>query len=166
MIFRRVVGDGVGEAPERRYGFGLSREAHIAFATAYISILLTIGAFGVLRAVPLLAQYTPHWTTRPVAALPAYRARPLPDPAAPHRISLYPRIALLNRQEGTVVLRLLVLANGEVGDVSVIRSSGFPQLDATALVETGYWRYLPAVRNGQPVSAEVDVAIRFRLSDG
>jgi TonB family protein len=47
--------------------------------------------------------------------------------------------------------------------VNLVKSSGYPQLDAAALVEAGNWRYLPAVRNGQPVSAEVDVAIRFKL---
>jgi hypothetical protein len=31
-------------------------------------------------------------------------------------------------------------------------------------VETGNWRYLPAVRHGEPVSAEVDVTIRFKLT--
>ena len=87
-------------------------------------------------------------------------------PAAPHRISLYPRIALLNRQEGTVVVRLLVLSNGEVGDVNLVKSSGYPQLDAAALIGAGDWRYLPAIRNGRPVRSEVEVAIRFKLAKG
>jgi periplasmic protein TonB len=148
---------------ERAYGFGLSREGHIAFAAAYVAVLVTIGAVGFLRYAPRLAALpalVPHTATAPVA----YRAHPMPDPASPHVIRNYPRVALLRRQEGTVVVRLLVLKNGEVGDVALVKSSGYPLLDAAALVETGDWRYLPAVRNGVPMNAVVDVAIHFKLS--
>lgn len=147
------------------YGFGLSREGHIAFAAAYIAVLVTIGVFGFVRYVPHLpALHLPALARNGAATPVGYRARPVPDPASPHVINNYPRVALLNRQEGTVVVRLLVLKSGEVGDVTLVRSSGYPQLDAAALVETGNWRYLPAVRNGAPISAEVDVAIRFKLA--
>ena len=108
--------------------------------------------------------HLPQFAQQKAARQVAYRAHPVPDPAFPHGVSVYPRIALLNRQQGTVVVRLLVLANGEVGDVNLVKSSGYPQLDAAALVETGNWRYLPAVRHGEAVSAEIDVAIRFKLT--
>lgn len=155
------------QASDRTYGLGFSRDAHIAFAAAYIAILVTIAAFGVLRfatQLPNLHFGIPQFS-HPQTPI-AYRERAIPDPASPHRISLYPRIALINRQQGTVVLRLLVLKSGEVGDVNIVKSSGYPQLDAAALVETGYWHYLPAIRDGQAVSSEIDVAIRFRLGDG
>ena len=155
-----------GVMGQRAYGFGLSRDGHIAFAAAYIAVLVTIGGFGLFRfavtTLPLLhlPQLAQQKTAQPVA----YRARPVPDPTFPHAIDAYPRIAVLNHQQGTVVIRLLVLPSGEVGDVNVVKSSGYPQLDAAALVEAGKWRYLPAVRHGAPVSAEIDVAIRFRLA--
>ncbi|HUO92995.1 MAG TPA: energy transducer TonB [Rhizomicrobium sp.] len=153
----------------RAYGFGLSRDGHIAFVAAYIAVLVTISGFGVARFVsttlpklrlPFSAQQatTAH---RPVA----YRARPIRDPAFPSTLNIYPRVALLNRQQGTVLMRLLVLPSGEVGDVNLVKSSGYPQLDAAAMVEAGNWRYLPAVRNWAPVSAEIDVAVRFKLED-
>ena len=155
-----------GVMGQRAYGFGLSRDGHIAFAAAYIAILVTIGGFGLFRfavtTLPLL--HLPQLAQQTTAQQVAYRARPVPDPAFPHAVNVYPRIAILNRQQGTVVVRLLVLPNGQVGDVNLVKSSGFPQLDAAALVETGNWRYLPAVRHGEPVSAEIDVAIRFKLA--
>jgi TonB family protein len=150
----------------RAYGFGLSRDGHIAFAAAYIAVLVTIGTFGFYRfaltALPQLhiPQIALQKTQQPVA----YRAHPIPDPAFPRAVNVYPRVAILNRQQGTVLVRLLVLPSGEVGDVNVVKSSGYPLLDAAALVETGNWHYLPAVRNGAPVSAEVQVAIRFKLT--
>lgn len=132
---------------------------------AYVAVLVTIGAFGVERYV---ARLPPNplafFGFQQPAAPVASRARPMPDPAYPHVISFYSHVALINRQEGTVVVRLLVLRSGEVGDVNLVRSSGYPQLDAAALIGTGNWRYLPAMRHGEPVSAEVEVAIRFKLS--
>lgn len=159
------------EDRERAYGLGLSRESHIAFASAYIAVLLTIGGYGVARYVAAnlpAAQTTP--ATQTTAAPPArpahvaFRAHPVPDPAyPPHAMGFYPQVALINHQQGTVVLRLLVLKSGMVGNVSVVKTSGYIQLDAAALVQAGFWRYLPAVRNGQPVEAQVTVAIRFLL---
>lgn len=155
----------MGQSSERAYGLGMSRDWHIGFAAAYVAVLVTIGAFGVQRYVARLppnsfAFFGHLQPSAPVAS----RARPIPDPAFPHVISFYPHVALLNRQEGAVEVRLLVLRSGEVGDVSLVRSSGYPQLDAAALIGTGNWRYLPAIRGGKPVSAEVDVVIRFKLS--
>jgi TonB family protein len=151
---------------QRAYGFGLSRDGHIAFAAAYIAVLVTIGGFGLFRfaVTTLPGLHLPQFAQQKAAPQVSYRARPVPDPAFAHTVGVYPRIAILNRQQGTVVVRLLVLPNGQVGDVNLVKSSGYPQLDAAALVETGNWRYLPAVRHGEPVSAEVDVTIRFKLT--
>ena len=149
----------------RAYGFGLSRDSHIAFAAAYIAVLVTMSAFGFYRAalqVPMFGLSAPGGG-KPAPPV-AFRAHPEPDPAFPRAVNAYPRIALLKHQEGTVVLSLLVLQNGEVGDVQLVKSSGYPQLDAAAQVEAANWRYLPAVRNGTPVSAEVNVSIRFKLT--
>jgi periplasmic protein TonB len=157
----------MGQGRGRAYGFGLSRDGHIAFAAAYIAILVTIGSFGLWRfaATTLPRLHLPSFGQHQgTAAQVSYRARPVPDPAFPHTVSAYPQVALRNHQQGAVVLRLLVLPSGEVGDVNVVKSSGYPQLDAAALVETGNWRYLPAVRDGEPVSAEIEVIIRFKMA--
>ena len=158
----------MGQETSRAYGLGLSRDRHIAFAAAYVAVLVTIGGFGVARYVQHLpALNLSRLMGRTAAGSQiAFRAHPVPDPAFPHAIAFYPHVALLNRQEGVVIVRLLILQDGQVGDVSLVRSSGYPQLDAAALIGTGEWRYLPAIRDGAPVSAEIDVAIRFRLQPG
>ena len=162
------VGVGVKMAKDgaRAYGFGLSRDGHIAFAAAYIAVLITIGGFGLYRFALTTRPYwhLPQFAQQKATPQISYRAHPVPDPTFPHVANLYPPVAILNRQQGTVHLRLLVLPSGQVGDVNLVKSSGYPQLDAAALVEAGNWRYLPAVRDGQAVSAEVDVAIRFKLT--
>ncbi|HWU25052.1 MAG TPA: energy transducer TonB [Rhizomicrobium sp.] len=148
----------------KAYGFGLGRDTHIAFAAAYIAILATLGAFGAVRFVSGLS-----WpdATRPAVPAPppvAYREFPEPDPAHPRVLDLYPRVAILKREEGVVYLQVLVLESGEVGDVSVLKSSGSPELDAAALLAVEDWRYLPAVRKGRPVRATIVVAIRYKLT--
>src|SRR5277367_6786358 len=92
---------------QRAYGFGLSRDGHIAFAAAYIAILVTIGGFGLFRfaATTLPVLHLLHFGQQKTAVQVSYRARPIPDPAFPRTVNVYPRVALLNRQQGTVVVR-------------------------------------------------------------
>ena len=163
-----MLPQGLGGAMDRQsgraYGFGLNRDGHIAFTAAYIAVLVTVSAYGFYRA----AQQWPTWRIpalgqQKVLQQVSFREHPEPDPAFPQAITAYPRIALLKHQEGTVVLNILVLEDGQVGDVRLIRSSGYAQLDAAAQVEVSNWRYLPAVRNGAAVSAQVNVTIRFHI---
>ena len=48
-------------------------------------------------------------------------------------LPVYPSISRRRREEGTVLLDLLVLADGSVSEVSIHTSSGFPRLDKAAL---------------------------------
>jgi protein TonB len=69
--------------------------------------------------------------------------------------------------EGTVVLRVVVAADGRPVSVTVLESSGHDVLDASALetVRTR-WRFVPARRNGIPIEDAVQVPIRFRQTAG
>lgn len=66
----------------------------------------------------------------------------------------YPSISRRRGEEGTVLLELLVLADGRVTDVKIKESSGYPRLDRSALDAVKRWRYKPAQRG--------DVAIEYR----
>ncbi|EXJ14931.1 energy transducer TonB [Imhoffiella purpurea] len=76
----------------------------------------------------------------------------------------YPGSARRQRQEGTVHLRVLVNAKGRPGEVRIATSSGVSSLDQAALRAVRRWRFKPAQRNGQPISAWVRIPIRFRLN--
>ena len=92
------------------------------------------------------------------AARPGYGVNPQPPyPIAARRLGL----------EGTVVLRVVVSADGTPASVVVLQSSGHAVLDASALetVRTR-WRFVPARRNGIPVEDTVQVPIRFRQTTG
>lgn len=75
----------------------------------------------------------------------------------------YPREAILNGWEGTVVLRVEVDALGRATSVSIERSSGHRALDTAARREVLRWTFQPAVRNGQPVAAAGLVPVDFKL---
>lgn len=76
---------------------------------------------------------------------------------------VYPRRAREKGQEGRVTLRVRVLPNGEAGEVSVVESSGHRLLDRAARNAAERWRFTPAARAGQAVSADLDVPVRFQL---
>jgi protein TonB len=75
----------------------------------------------------------------------------------------YPPSAWQQRQQGTVLLRLHIGADGAVIRVETRRSSGVPALDAAAIAALSVWRFLPAERAGQPVASYRDQPVSFVL---
>lgn len=74
---------------------------------------------------------------------------------------VYPLEAQQQGIEGSVKIHLAIAADGSVQTEKLI--SGPPQLVSAALDAAKYWRYLPALLNGQPVPTEKDVEIAFHL---
>ncbi len=64
--------------------------------------------------------------------------------------------------QGTVVLWLIVDANGKPRDVRVARSLGMG-LDQKAIEAVRQWRFQPAVKDGSPVSVQINVEVNFHL---
>ncbi len=63
--------------------------------------------------------------------------------------------------EGRAVLKVLVRADGTVGDVLVLVSSGYSALDRAAVDAARGWRFRPATRDGEPVDAWAVIPVRF-----
>jgi TonB family protein len=63
---------------------------------------------------------------------------------------------------GTVVLQLIVDTNGHARNIRVVRSLGLG-LDEKAIEALSQWKFLPGVRNGQPVAVQVTIEMNFRL---
>lgn len=89
-----------------------------------------------------------------------WRAGSLDNPAP-----VYPERARARGEEGRVVLRVEVGADGRVRDISILHSSGFPRLDRAARDAVERWRFTPARRGNRAVADLVDVPIRFRQTD-
>ena len=158
------------------YGLGLNRAGHTALVITYIVFISLIAGFGwgrmwqgttafrqaiafYMQRASAYSQERREW----VEAAKKGTTAPRTSTAAMHLIDGYPPLARRLGQQGTVRLDILVLPSGHVGDVRVERSSGYPQLDAAALVGVGGWYYVPAMRNHRPVSAWTKVNVRFRL---
>lgn len=76
----------------------------------------------------------------------------------------YPSEARKNRWQGKVVVRVLVEASGRVADTSVVKSSGYNELDQAAEEVVYQWRFNPAYRDGRPVTLWVKVPVAFKLT--
>jgi protein TonB len=76
----------------------------------------------------------------------------------------YPREALRQGIEGTVVLLISIDAQGNVLDIKVERSSRNRDMDREAVQAARRWRFNPAVENGRPVASTVRVPVDFTLN--
>jgi protein TonB len=86
---------------------------------------------------------------------PRYRHPPTP-PAYP------PRAVELN-QQGEVLVRVRLDPEGAAVEIVLHRPSGFQMLDRAAIAAVKSWHFLPATRDGRPVSAWVEIPVRFHL---
>jgi protein TonB len=97
---------------------------------------------------------------------------PGPDPLPSTRLEYafapaptYPREALLDGIEGTVLLRVLVGVDGKPLSVEIERSSGNRRLDDAARRQVlRKWSFKPAIRNGQAVQVYGLVPVNFSIS--
>ena len=127
-------------------------------------------------AAPQIAQVE---LAKPAPPAPqAAPALPAPAPRGPENLGeisakmisanppRYPMDSRRAREQGTVVLSVLLSTDGRVSDISVARSSGFSRLDRAALDAVRGWRWSPVVRDGNPVLARGLVTIPFILQGG
>ena len=78
---------------------------------------------------------------------------------------IYPPMSRRLGEEGKVVLRVRVSAQGLPLVVEVSKSSGFPRLDDAAREAVERWRFVPARQGNEPVEASVLVPLNFTLSN-
>ena len=123
---------------------------------------------GVAEAVPAPVTETPPTPAAPPAPL---------SPPAPPRIELpssnagylnnpkptYPAISRRLGEQGKVVLRVFIDAEGSPQQIEIRQSSGYERLDQQALDAVRRWRFVPGKRNGVPEAMWNIVPINFVL---
>ncbi|MBB5279476.1 energy transducer TonB [Pacificimonas flava] len=124
-------------------------------------------------AAPLRAVATPVLASvaaEPAPAPPGPKAAPVP--VTPPDFSAdqlgnpgpkYPYMSRRNREQGIVILRVLVSEDGRAGALEIEESSGFERLDEAARKTVRKWNFLPARQAGKPVAAWVLVPVTFAL---
>jgi len=84
----------------------------------------------------------------------SYLNNPAPD---------YPATSRRLGEEGRVLMKVLVSADGAAEDVQIEKSSGSERLDHAAIQAVKRWRFIPAKKNNQALSAYVIVPVKFSL---
>ncbi|MFT7229382.1 MAG: protein TonB [Methylophilaceae bacterium] len=77
----------------------------------------------------------------------------------------YPRFSRRKGEEGRVLLKVLVTAKGGPGQVEVENSSGYKRLDEAAINAVQNWRFIPARKGAEALSAYVLVPVKFSLDN-
>ncbi|HEY2071817.1 MAG TPA: energy transducer TonB [Rhizomicrobium sp.] len=85
---------------------------------------------------------------------------------APHVCaeSRYPIPALQIGAEGNTQMKFTITPEGHVTDMSVMLSSGNPDLDAASLACAREWLYRPAMQNGAAVAAPWLAQVRWKIT--
>ena len=78
---------------------------------------------------------------------------------------VYPLEARRRREEGLVVLAVQLDRNGCPGRIQIVQSSKFQMLDEAAVRAVNQWRFTPARLGRLAVASQIQVPIRFLLSD-
>jgi protein TonB len=128
---------------------------------------------------PIVAPAPPPEPPKPLEeaapALPAAPPAPVIAPPAPivppnfnadylrNPPPVYPPVSRRLGEQGRVVLRVLVDADGNAEQVDVRTSSGSVRLDAAALEAVRRWKFVPAKQGDRAIAAWVLVPISFRL---
>jgi protein TonB len=119
---------------------------------------------------PVRAIEAPVVSDAPIGAAPV--VAPPPPELVPPRFDaayldnpapIYPAAAKRAAEEGRVLLRVLVSADGHAQSVEIARTSGSDRLDQSALEAVRKWRFVPARRGDANVAAYVNVPIVFSL---
>ncbi len=76
---------------------------------------------------------------------------------------VYPRLSIRQREEGIVMVRLLIDEGGLPRDVQVSRSSGSARLDEAAMTAVRKARFKPPTENGRPVTGITHIPVDFQL---
>ncbi len=127
-------------------------------------------ALGELAPRPAPAAVATEVAAAPAAASPA--PTPVPAPVVADAVPLatprpgYPRLSRRAGEEGSVLCRLHVGADGRVRRVEVVESSGHERLDRAAAETLSDWQFEPRREDGRAVDARVLHRVTFRLREG
>ncbi len=130
-----------------------SRDAATLPTTPTAAALPSVEAPG---ATPAVAPTVAQIATPSQSSIPEY----LENPAPP-----YPSMSRRKGEQGRVVLRIHVGANGTANELSLASSSGFPRLDDSALATVRHWKFLPARQGNQAVDAWILIPVVFTLKE-
>src|SRR6266436_5503899 len=120
------------------------------------------GGVGADVPVPPRTPPTPPPAPRPLQKIVRVGSGVKPPRQTYSADPVYPPIARETHTWGTVVVDAVIDEHGNVVQARVV--SGHPLLMDAALKAVLLWKYEPTTLNGQPVSVELQVQVRFKLN--
>ncbi len=118
------------------------------------------------------APVVPEQRPAPPPEVPRAPPTPVLAPVTPPRSDAsylnnprpaYPLAARRRGDQGTVLIRVLVTAEGLAASVGLEKTSGHPALDDAALAAVKSWRFIPARQGGQAIESPYVVPVVFKL---
>jgi periplasmic protein TonB len=100
-------------------------------------------------------------------------AEPTPAPVIPPQADAsqlnnpapaYPQTSRRLKEEGVVLLEILVKADGSLGEMRLKKSSGYTRLDEAAQNAVKKWHFVPAKRGGEAIDYWYELPIEFSLN--
>jgi len=76
---------------------------------------------------------------------------------------VYPPEAARRHQQGIVVLMLYISGGGTLDKIEIVKSSGYPLLDAAAIKEMKQSKFEPAMDGAIPVRSRAQASVTYRL---
>ena len=76
----------------------------------------------------------------------------------------YPRLAILTRTQGAVILEAVITREGTIDPSSLRVLTGHTLLNDAAIDAVKQWRYRPTLLNGVPVEVITTIAVNFTLN--
>jgi TonB family protein len=144
----------------------IAREVPMPRPILAVRMLVAIGA--VALATLAATSHIPMAATLQTQAEKVYRPGQDSGITLPRAIRevkpTYTAAALQARIQGTVWLTVVVLASGDVGDVTVAKSLDTEHgLDQQAVDATRHWTFEPGTVKGKPVTVEITIEMTFTL---
>jgi periplasmic protein TonB len=76
----------------------------------------------------------------------------------------YPRLAVVTRTQGTVILEAVITREGTIDPARLRVLEGHTLLTQAAVEAVQQWRYRPTLLNGQPVEILTTITVNFTLN--
>lgn len=112
-------------------------------------------------------------TTAPPPVKPVVQAPPPSGPVTvgnlderliDYQLPKFPRESRIKKEQGTLVVRLLIGTDGHVVEATIAESCGFTRLDQAFLQAVKKWRWRPLMRDGQPVEMRATMPFTWALT--
>ena len=76
----------------------------------------------------------------------------------------YPILSKRLKEQGKVIVRLLIDKNGAILNSTLILSSGYKRLDEASLEIVKLWKFIPARKGSQQIDSHVEIPFEFSLN--